>query len=427
MNVGLEARVVRQRTALTPPGGNGGKQKWKVRQEAFQELGDRYAAAGEDDPVFAEHGAARHLPGRAVPRSACNVSIVGAEEDLPKLAGDSNAAAQGQGVATCCTFLERAPNPARCAGALAPVLVSKCLSARMATQRSAREALLLLIDVGAVEDTLAALEAGLKDKKVKVPPTCLQVMRDAVVKHGAALPLNRVAGTARDVRASLPPRPHDPRSRLAPRPVAVPRGQQMNTSNPAARAAVKDLASALYRHMGEALWAKLDGALRSAQETELKELFAKEASRTDVADPVPLRPQRAASRQGAEAGGAEGGGAASTTEAPAVALSSSGPTDAAEGAPQTDSWSMLDERDLMESLDLAGFEQGLAEKKWKDRAAVRGGRALPARRSRRQVTGPHSSASHTHPPPLPFPPPPPPPFLHRLWTRCSSCAVPCPN
>lgn len=371
MNVGLEAHVARRRPALTPHSGIGGGQKWKVRQEAFQELGNRFAAAEEDDSVFAEHGALRRHRGRPAPAFVRNVTAVGTGDDLPKLAGDTNAAAQGQGVATCCTFLERAPAASSCAGALAPVLVSKCLSARMATQRSAREALLLLIDAGAVDDTLEALEGGLKDKKVKVPPTCLQVMRDAVVKHGPALPLNRVADTARDVRARAPPPVHCCTSR----PTPVLPAQQMNTSNPAARAAVKDLAGALYRHMGEALWVKLSGALRSAQETELKELFAKEVARTDVPAPVPLRQQRAASERGAEAGSVgDGAAAAATAAAPDAAASGTESTDGtAAGA---DPWAMVEERDLMASLDMAAFEARLAEKKWKDRAAVRGSRTL---------------------------------------------------
>jgi hypothetical protein len=233
---------------------------WKARMGAFSEI--KSVLSGSD--------------GAAKDAMACDTTLVAL---LPKMVADCHAAALDLALDAAVMVLEQAA-PAL-AGALADVtfgickgVVDKAFPARASTQAKGKAVLLKLMEVTETAPTVHLLMGRLNEKKIKIPPMCLQTVRDALVAFGAlALPVKEVISSLGAPLGDIK--------------VAATRDEAMA------------LAVELHRWAGRVPLKSLLDALKTAQQTEFDKL-AEAAGKTSVPT-VYLRSQRPSDEERAAA------------------------------------------------------------------------------------------------------------------------------
>lgn len=244
------------------------------------------------------------------------------------MTADSNASALDSGLDTAIAFVDTAE-----AGAcrnyydkLFSNIVDKTFSGRGSTLAKGKALMLKIMEVDDAAACTQFLLTKLADKKPKIPPTSLDIIKEAIELFGIkAVPV-------KDVIKALP---------------AV-----FNGTNSAARDSAMALSVEIYRWIRQApLQAMLDG-LRTAQKSDFEKIIAEKAEAFAASTAVPtlyLRKERPApgSITAAAAGPALGAGAA--------AVPAGG-----------DSREYVDEVDLMKKLKSSDFDKLVAEEKWNE-------------------------------------------------------------
>lgn len=203
------------------------------------------------------------------------------------MTADSNASALDTGLDCAIAFVDSAPN-----GVCQPYydklfanIVDKTFSGRASTLQKGKTLMLKMIEVDDATACTAFLLTKLGDKKPKIPPTSLDVLREGIEMYGVK------AFPVKDIIKALP--------------------TVFNGSNSAARDAAMALAVEVYRWIRQApLQAMLDG-LRTAQKTDFERIVAEKSEEFASRAAVPtvyLRKERPA--PGSEAAQAAAGAAA---------------------------------------------------------------------------------------------------------------------
>jgi len=137
---------------------------WKWRLQAYKELLQLFKEAPENtDPIYEKYS-----------------------PFIKGIAGDSNAAAQEQGVETVLMFIDRGdPAAKKIGGFIAATLVEKALgSARAKTKQLAIDCLLMLIEIECIEPDVENILKGCVHKVPKVCSTSISVLQMAVKQFG---------------------------------------------------------------------------------------------------------------------------------------------------------------------------------------------------------------------------------------------------
>lgn len=253
---------------------------------------------------------------------------------LPKMTADSNASALDSGLDTALAFVENAEGSV-CQNyyeKLFSNIVDKTFSGRGSTLAKGKTLMLKMMEVDEATPCVQFLLTKLADKKPKVPPTSLDIIKEGIELFGVkAIPV-------KDVIKALP---------------AV-----FNGTNSAARDSAMALSVEIYRWIRQApLQAMLDG-LRTAQKSDFEKIIAEKAESFAASAAVPtlyLRKERPA--PGSEAPSA------------AIGASAAGSTGgAAAGAPGDggDAREYVDEVDLMKKLKSTDFVTLVADEKWSE-------------------------------------------------------------
>ena len=262
------------------------------------------------------------------------------------MTGDSNAGALDAALDVATVYVDLAPPSSShvrqhaVSDKVFGNVIDKAFSAGKSSTVAKGKALLLkIIEVAGADkecskECCAYLLAKLADKKPKVPPTCLEVLREAVAAFGArALPV-------KDLVAAL--------------------GPVFNGSNGPAREQAMALALELARWIGKAPLHALLDSVRSAQKTEFEKAYS-EREAEGATPPVPtvwLRKERPAE-------GAEAGAAATWRTVDGVAPASSSSSASAGGSAQPiDAREFVDEVDLPKKLRASEFGALVASDKW---------------------------------------------------------------
>ena len=265
------------------------------------------------------------------------------------MASDSNAGALDAGLDTATAYVDAAPTELLAetilpqhADKLFAAAVDKALSARPTTAARGRALLLKLMEVSEAGPCCEYLLTRLADKKPKIPPACLDVVREAVLLFGVrAVPI-------KEVLKALP---------------AV-----FNGSNSSAREAALALLLEVHRWIGQAPLQSLLDSLRTAQKAEFEKALASRPAEESAAPPTPslyLRKDRAAAQQAAAAAAAAAAveGTGSDGRGPAAAGASSIGGTASSGA---DAREFVDEVDLARKLKGTEFSSLLVHEKWSE-------------------------------------------------------------
>lgn len=193
--------------------------------------------------------------------------------------------------------------------------------------------ILKMMEVADIPVIVTALTSKLSDKKPKVPPMCLEIIKEGIVAYGIK------PFPVKDVNAAL--------------------GAQLNSSNGAVRDEALAIMVEMHKWIGRApLEQLIENSLRSAQKTEFDRIVAE----LPTTRPVPTiwqrksRPTASASAAEVSAGGA-GAGAAGGASSSASAASVDDSVDPRE---------YVQEVDLMKKLKGTEFTTLLAEEKWSE-------------------------------------------------------------
>jgi cytoskeleton-associated protein 5 len=204
---------------------------------------------------------------------------------LPKMTADSNASALDTGLDCAIAFVETAPN-----GLCLPHydklfanIVDKTFSGRASTLQKGKTLMLKMFEVEDATACTTFLLTKLADKKPKIPPTCLDVLKEGIEMFGIK------AFPVKDIIKALP---------------AV-----FNGSNSAARDSAMALTVEIYRWIKQApLQAMLDG-LRTAQKSDFEKFIGEksdEFASRPTAPTVYLRKERPAPGSAAAEAAASG-------------------------------------------------------------------------------------------------------------------------
>lgn len=284
------------------------------------------------------------------------------------MTADSNASALDAGLDCAIAFVETAPE-GTCAvhyDKLFANIVDKTFSGRASTLLKGKTLLLKMMEVDEANAATTFLLTKLGDKKPKVPPTCLDVLREGIEMYGIK------AFPVKDIIKALP---------------AV-----FNGTNSAARDAAMALIVEIYRWIRlPPLQGMLDG-LRSAQKSDFERIIAEKADEfasRPVAPTVYLRKERPAAGALKEAGSAGAGAAGKdrcscgdgdgavivylavwdALHMPVARCSGAGPAAGAAASAAAgggDSREYVDEVDLMKRLKSSDYATLVADEKWSE-------------------------------------------------------------
>lgn len=170
---------------------------------------------------------------------------------LPKMVSDSNPGALDSGLDAGLVFIDNVS--IECIRQYSDKIYSSILdksfnSTRILTQTKGKAVLMKLIEVDEPTSCVSFLLSKLGDKKPKVPPTCLDVIREGIIAFGAkSFPVKDMIKEFEKV---------------------------LNGSNAGAREAVFSLMLELTKWIGIAPFNILLNAIRSAQKTEFERLLS---------------------------------------------------------------------------------------------------------------------------------------------------------
>lgn len=286
---------------------------WKARIGAYDDLKKEISSiASEDSELFTEFA-----------------------PFLIKMTSDSHAGALDSGFDTATQFVHSAPQAIALqhADKLYSNAVDKSFSARVGTLQKGKALLYKLMEIDTPTACVTYLLTRLGDKKPKIPPTCLDVIKDAITMFGArSFPVKEILKAVPTV---------------------------LNGNNSAARESCMHLMVELHRWIGAAPFVSLVESLRSAQKTEFETLVAAHA---DTPAPVPTIYLRKEQGQAAAAA-AEGG--SSNVPAQKAGGASAGAAAGGSGG-GIDSREFVDEVDLNKKLGKTEYATLIAEEKWSE-------------------------------------------------------------
>ena len=159
---------------------------WKVRAEAYEAANEKALTSSMRHP-------STHADTEMSPNDTGSAKHEEKEEEedvapmLAKAMSDSNAPAQEKALELACTYLRLADDAfaARYAKPMMKAVVGKCFNGRIGTVNRATEAAMLLIELGASEEVVAAFLSGTQSKQAKVVLASLTAIGDAVNAFGA--------------------------------------------------------------------------------------------------------------------------------------------------------------------------------------------------------------------------------------------------
>ncbi|OAA57996.1 spindle pole body component [Niveomyces insectorum RCEF 264] len=298
---------------------------WKVRKQAYEDAAKQFALTPDEyDPAFRPF-----LQDTSLWKSAV---------------ADSNVAAQQEGIAALCAFLQYGGREAclRTRGHTINALVEKGLaSTRAATKASALEALLLYIelDVAApiVEDILPSLSA----KQPKVVAASLAALTTIYHSYGCKI--------------------------VDPKPVLKFLPKAFGHADKNVRAEATKLTVEFYRWLREAMKPMFWGDLKPTQQAELEGQFEQiKAANEPPKQERLLRTQQAAQAKAAAAAAAAGGGGHGGDGGDGYYDGADGDGAHDDEPAEIDTFDLAEPQDVLKSVP-ANFHDNLASSKWKER------------------------------------------------------------
>lgn len=173
---------------------------------------------------------------------------------LPKMTSDINAGALDIGFDVTLTFVEYAPN-----GLCIPYqdklfinIIDKAFSGKASTGIKGKALLLKLIEIEDASACTIFLLSKLADKKPKIPPMCLDVLKEGIELFGIK------AFPVKDILKALP--------------------NVFNGTNSVARDSAMNLLVEIYRWIGQSPLQMLIDSLRTAQKSEFENMISLKAS-----------------------------------------------------------------------------------------------------------------------------------------------------
>ncbi|KAF4555027.1 Hypothetical protein D9617_3g020960 [Elsinoe fawcettii] len=238
---------------------------WKVRKEAYETAAKEFKTAQESDSIVRDFVADSQLWKGAV--------------------ADSNVAAQQEGLAALCAFLEIAGTPGckRTRTETITPIVEKGLTGRPAAKASALEALMLYIELDKADPVIDELIPLLSHKQPKVIAATLSALTSLFHAYGCKT--------------------------IEPKPVVKQLPKVYGHADKNVRAEAQNLTVELYRWLKDAMKPLFWGELKPVQQTDLEKLFEKVKDEPPPKQERLLRSQQAIEETKAVAGGgAEEGG-----------------------------------------------------------------------------------------------------------------------
>ncbi|KAG1659479.1 hypothetical protein FOA52_005506 [Chlamydomonas sp. UWO 241] len=296
---------------------------WKARQAAYDDVRARCEKGGVDDTRLAEFA-----------------SI------FPKAVGDANAAAQGSALDALVAFLAVADSDvvARSVDKVCSGLVSKALGARTTNVASARDAMMLIVELehgGKVLDALIGV--GLTSKVPKIVIAALEALAHVYAAFGTKV--------------------------LDPKPLFKALPALFETKDGKAREKVKDLLVELSRWVGaDVIRATLYPQMRDAMKDDIDKAVAA-LQELGIPRPVPSRTTRSEQARAAAAAAAgapdvDNGGDAMEVDDDGGGGGGGGDGDGA--AAEVDAYDFASSKDILPLLGKP-FWEGLAAAKWSER------------------------------------------------------------
>ncbi|KZF24872.1 ARM repeat-containing protein [Xylona heveae TC161] len=282
---------------------------WKVRKEAYEDAAKEFEkTADESDPVFKPF-----LQDPSLWKGA---------------AGDTNVAAQQDGVAALCSFLQYGGTQA-CIKTrsltITPIVEKGLAAARPAAKAKSLEALLLYIELDKPDPIIEELLPSLSHKQPKIIAATLSALTSIYHAYGCKT--------------------------IDPKPVlkALPKAFAHADKN--VRAEASNLTVELYRWLKEAMKAIFWGELKPVQQNDLDAQFEKVKQEPPPQQERYLKSQQEAMAAAAETGGDEAAGGE--------------PEDGEDGG-ELDEFSLAEPKDVIAAAP-KDFHERLASSKWKDR------------------------------------------------------------
>ncbi|KAI1608032.1 armadillo-type protein [Exophiala viscosa] len=285
---------------------------WKVRKEGYEASAKEFELTpDESDPAFRPF-----LSDPSLWKSA---------------AGDSNVAAQQEGLAALCAFLKYGGQQAATKSrnfTLQPIYEKGLSSTRPQAKASALEALLLYIELDKSEPVIEELLPALSHKQPKVIAATLNAITAIYHNYGVKI--------------------------VEPKPVLKALPKVFGHADKNVRAEAQALTVELYRWLKEAMKPVFWGELKPVQQQDLEKLFEKVKE-----EPSPKQERLTRSQQAAQAS--------------APAASGGGEAGGADGAEEEEEEEAeVNAFDLAEPVDVyskipANFHEMIASTKWKER------------------------------------------------------------
>lgn len=268
---------------------------WKTRVTAYEDLKKEIKVALGEDPVFNEY-----------------------DQYLSKITADSNAGALDAGLDTALLFVEMAPLSIirRIAHSVCTNVVDKALSATKASTVTKGKALIVkLIEVDDPSTCTPILLTKLSDKKPKIPPGCLEILKESLAAFGARpFPIKEIIPTV---------------------------GAVLGGANGTARELAMTLLVDLCRWIGKPPFNALLESIKPVQKQEFEKLLADKESEPAPTPTIWLRKDRP--KPGDEA------------KATKIAA-----------APTIDPREFVEETDLVKKLKGTEYATLIAEEKWSE-------------------------------------------------------------
>ena len=283
---------------------------WKVRKEAHEDLTQLFEAAGSGSAdVFSEYA----------PR-------------LVKIAKETNASALDSGLAAILAFCSAADSAGTVAEDISPWVIKSGFPGKPATAEKAKAIVLQLMTTGAEHTVVQALIGGLKDRKPKVPPACIECMTTGLRRFGIKkMPVPAIVGQLKAL---------------------------MDSTKADTREQATALTVELFRWVGKGPLEGCMSKLRSAQVTELEKAF-------ESITPGQARPE-ADNAAGAKA--AAGAAAGTKTSAGAAGAAGAAAAPAAPAAsPGIDNREFVEPVDLLALLPKTAWKKLHTSAKWAER------------------------------------------------------------
>ncbi|PNS16421.1 Spindle pole body component alp14 [Sphaceloma murrayae] len=249
---------------------------WKVRKEAYEEAAKEFKTAQESDGIVRD--------------------FVSDSSLWKGAAADSNVAAQQEGLAALCAFLEiaGAPGCKRTRNETITPIVEKGLTGRPAAKASALEALMLYVELDKPDPVIEELIPLLSHKQPKVIAATLSALTALFHAYGCKT--------------------------IEPKPVIKQLPKVYGHADKNVRAEAQNLTVEMYRWLKDAMKPLFWGELKPVQQTDLEKLFEKVKDEPPAKQERLLRSQQIIEETRAAAGGGEDDVPADDAEEPEIDL-----------------------------------------------------------------------------------------------------------